>query len=514
MDTKAQNNTVVLSLGLAVALGISAYYRMQLGTTAGHMDEYDYLFIGKTLLSGNNWPSHTYVFGWDLSWLLFAWADVSFGGLTGARLVSAFFGILSLLGMYVFAYSIWHCKKTALISTLLLGMEASHIYISTIATYDIISFTAFLFSLPAIVTVCRGTSNQVLLTLVSSILLCIAILTKYSVVLYLPFIAILVLWRAPLSALLGFCAIATMLGSYLLIHYEQLKVLYTVQILSAHKPNANTFDIAYRIINQHAALILLAITSLVYALIIINYRAFKNRATANQVNGNYEFLTRKNNHTIGLIVSLLIASTPLCIYHVVGTNVISLHKHLVYTSLFLIPIIARFMQNLLNHPLQGYSAECLLLVSFVFFGYYNSSILSVMRSSYPDMSSIAAYTTHMTENDSILSEDPYLFRYALIDKGDQTRIKETNWIDNNLDGIFEHRDVKQAVWGRKFDYVFLNDQLHKTLNKKLRKMLAHRGYVALVDNHYVVNTLSGQKRSGRLSLYAKPQTTKSAMNEE
>ena len=67
----------------------------------------------------------------------------------------------------------------------------------------------------------------------------------------------------------------------------------------------------------------------------------------------------------------------------------------------------------------------------------------------------------------------------------------------------EHRDIKQAIWDEKFDFVFLNDQQHKQLNTDLRSMLALRNYATVIDEPYTLQTLSGQERTGRLSLYAK-----------
>jgi len=133
------NHSVLL---LCLCIPVLLMLRIQLGDTGGHMDEYDYLFVGKTLLSGGHWPTHSYIFGWDLNWRLLAWGDNLFGGLSGARIIAAILGALSLLGMYSFVYTLWNNNHgVALIAALLLGFEGSHLYTSALATYDIVSFS-------------------------------------------------------------------------------------------------------------------------------------------------------------------------------------------------------------------------------------------------------------------------------------------------------------------------------------------------------------------------------------
>ena len=85
----------------------------------------------------------------------------------------------------------------------------------------------------------------------------------------------------------------------------------------------------------------------------------------------------------------------------------------------------------------------------------------------------------------------------------QANINETTWLDNNRDGKHEFRDVEQAIWSRKFDYVFLNDQQHAEGNIKLRNMLSQRGYRTILSEPYELATMSGKKRYGTLSLHAR-----------
>lgn len=288
--------------------------RLQLATSTGHMDEYDYLFVGKTLSNGLDWPSHTYIFGWDLTWLMFAWGDAQLGGLVGARVISAAFGVVSLLGMYTFVLLLWKNHTAALVSTLLLGLEAAHLYSSRLVSYDIVSFTYFIWALPALMLARQQKQSQLLWMIVGSLLMCAAVLSKYTTIVYLPFIAALVLYYSPRLFVLGFILIAGLLSAYAWIHAEQLLTLYDIQIRQAHSQNALPTDILLRTARQLLPTILLSLLAII---IILKHRLC-------------------HPHAIAL---LIVFSLPLFVYHLMGSNVISLQKHLLYMSVFLLPLV-------------------------------------------------------------------------------------------------------------------------------------------------------------------------------
>jgi len=474
--------TVRALIVICIPLLLMVLFRLQLNTRAGHMDEYDYLFVGKILLAGGHWPSHTYIFGWDLNWILLAWGDLNLGGIAGSRRIATVLGILSIAGMYAFVFFLWRNRTIALLSALLLSFEAAHLYSSSLATYDIISFTFFVWSLPALILTCQTTQYRTHWTCTAALLLIAAVLSKYTTMIYLPIIAAIVLFHAPKQAAIGIMLITTALAAYAWTHFDQLQVLYKIQISGAHAANAPKSEIVMRSTNQLLALVTFTLLSAIYALV---YR-------------------RKE---LVRILCLFMLGLPLFTYHLLGQNVISLNKHLLYSSLFLIPIMAWGIQQILiNSSVAGLRytlASCII----VFFGVSNYHQLKIMKNSYPDVQSVLPFTNHIQAKDTILSEDPYLFRYLLYDKVSQSQINETAWLDNNLDGIYEHRDVQQAIWGQKFSYVFLNDQQHAKDNERLRNMLQYRGYVTLLNKTYQLETLSGAKRTGQISLHARNNAT-------
>lgn len=471
--------TCLLLLGLSII-------RLQVDGRAGHMDEYDYLFVGKTLLAGNDWPTHTYIFGWDLNWMLLAWGDLNLGGISGARLIASLLGIVSIAGMYCFALVLWRNRTIALFAALLLSMEGAHLYTSRLATYDVISFTFFVWSLPAVLLACKAQKHRWLWTLLSAALLVAAVLSKYTALLYLPFIAVIVFFNAPKQAIAGIFLITSALGAYVLMHFDQLEVLYNIQINGAHEKNATTLDIVIRSARQLPILLFFSALSIGYSLIYART-------------------------VLPTILLLVIMGIPLFAYHLLGQNVISLQKHLVYSSLFLIPAVAWGLQRITEN-IQLPSARLLTLTgALLIFGLSNYQQLRTMQTSYPNVQAFVPFAQHIQTKESVLSEDPYLFRYLLHDKVSQSQINETTWLDNNGDGLHQHLDVQHAVWDRKFDYVFLNDQQHADGNAKLRDMLMLRGYATLLYQPYELTTMSGTERSGVMSLHARTDSSMSLL---
>lgn len=470
------NNHYLLLLCLCIPALL--LLRTQFGDVAGHMDEYDYLFVGKTLLAGGTWPTLSYIFGWDLTWLLFAWGETFFGGLSGARAVAALFGAVSLVGMYAFVYALWRNHLTALIAALLLGFEGAHLYTSALATYDIISFTAFICALPCVLYACESDSKRLFWTILSCAALSVAVLSKYIAVIYLPLIALLVLRYSPRHAFLGMLIITTILIAYATQSFDQLRILYEVQILDTHSINATHTDILHRTFRQLIIILFLAGFGVAYALITRHIEAKK-------------------------LLVLAVFSLPLFLYHLANQNVIALQKHLVFSSLFLIPIIAWWLHEFYDRGGQLQFRVAVILSCIIVYAFVNVDNLRTMRSSYPDIGNISTIASQIKSTDSVLSEDPYLFRYLLMDTVAQHQINETNWLDNDLDGKYEESDIEHAVWDKKFDYVFLNDQVHQELNATLRTMLFLRNYELVFENHYQLETMSGEMRFGTISVHRK-----------
>ena len=225
---------VFLTLLAAVVMG-SFYLRFQFDFNAGHIDEYDYLFLGKRLLAGATWPSYTYVFGADFNWYLLGLGDHWLGGISGARMIAGVFGLLSLVGMYGLVYSLWQRHLTACIAVALLSIQSIQLFISRFATYDIISFACFSLALAPLLLACSKTDRTRYSYLVIAIgLMSLAITSKYVVILYLPLIAGLAfLYARQIGCLFG-AGVGVILLAYLWGHWDSLQILYRIQFQGVH----------------------------------------------------------------------------------------------------------------------------------------------------------------------------------------------------------------------------------------------------------------------------------------
>ncbi len=470
---------------ISAALLLAIQPRLNFGFNSGHMDEYDYLFAGKMLLLGIEWPTHTYIFGADFNWYPFAGLDFFTNNLSATRVVSLLWGVLSLIGMFQFTKALWNNRFAAASSTALLSVEAAHIYTSKYISYDIVSFCLFVWSLYFILIALSEKNAKNRWLLAGSTLIALAVLSKYIVVLYLPLIAAAAFYINVKRALIGTLLVTSIIGLYVLTWKNDLSILLSVQLSDTHTNNSHIGDILERVLAQQLILYgLLAI-----AIALIAQMARKKYVVA---------------------IALIVFSLPMIFYHLYSENLISLYKHLVYNSIFLIPIIAYAFALLVEHVKSFWFSGVTGVAVIVCFAFYNNTQLTGMEQGFPNSSAMLNTLPSVKKSDSVLSENPYLFRYHLHNKLSQDNIKESNWFDNNRDGIIESTDIEQAIWDRKFEYVYLNDQVHKYKNVQYRQLLEQRGYHLLYNSAYKISDKLTNNTEGHLTLYKRSPLAKTA----
>lgn len=489
------NRLILASIGFAVLAII--WQRAQLGFRAGHMDEYDYLFVAKTLLAGLQWPTHTYIFGADLSWYIYGWGEQLFGGLVGARVVAAVLGLLSLVGVYVFSKEVWQSKRVALLATLLMACAAGHIFISRLASYDAVSFTFFSLAMMPLLRCCQlqkipaSTIPRYTYLTLGILLLLGAVLTKYTTAAYLPFIGLFMLIVAPVPAIVGGSLLALGIAAYVSIHWTELLILYQVQIKGTHGANTTYKDIVFRSGYYIGLPLLLTLLAARHTIRAAGHR---------------------RNTTILLL--LLLFSCPLILYHLQGRNLISLYKHLNFSLMFLVCGAAWSIVQIYDHYKSNkYTAAvairltpAFLAALLVCYTTLNSHQLKGIESGYPNVQGLLGHMEqHKLQSSSqILSEDPYFFRYLAFDELPQNQIRETSWLDNDQDGVYSHQDVIDALWDRKFNTVLLTDAIHPDKNLEYRKILSQRGYIQQYEEAYELSTVMTTNQSGKVTLYQLP----------
>lgn len=479
---------------IGVTVLVATWQRARLGFLAGHMDEYGYLFVAKTLLAGLDWPTHTYIFGSNISWYILGWGEAGFGGLVGARGVAALLGLLSLVGLYLFNKELWQSHRIAFLATLIMAVSAGHIFISRLASYDVVSFTFFSLAMMPLLRSCKSDSSDTspryrYIHLCCGIVLLLgAVLAKYTTVAYLPFLGLVMLFVAPVIAMVGGAMLTLGIAGYLFMHWGELQVLYQVQISGTHGENTTLNDILYRAAYYTGLPLLLTLIAIYHSLRSYNYSAQTK-----------------------ILSLLLVFSCPLLLYHLQSKNLISLYKHLNFSLFFLVSGAAWLMTRIYDHYRLNIHSQAtsirsipVFLVALLFsYGLLNVYLLKGMESGYPSMQGLL---THLQKNrlpgsSKILSEDPYLFRYLAFDEMPQEQISETNWLDNNKDGVHSHQDVLDALWDRKFNTVLLTDTIHPDKNSEYRSILLQRGYITHYEESYELSSVMTTNKTGILTLY-------------
>lgn len=488
---------------LLVGLVFSVLMRINLGFNSGHIDEYDYLFVGKRLLTGQSWNTYSYIFGSNLDWYLLGLGE-SLGGLYGARALAGLLGLVSLVGLYRFVRYLWdevESQRLAVLSVVLFAMQASHIFISKLATYDIIALTFFSLSLAPLLQACReqGKARYWHLGL-AIVLFSLAVTSKYIVIAYLPLVALIALCLAPAVGLIFSVVVCSILAVYAGWHWQDLQGLYAVQIKGVHGANASYLRI------WHMEMLYLTLPLMAWVCAML-WRVMTLRRANIRLSSDY---------TVRLLWLLLVFAVPFAAYHLNGRNMISLYKHMVYALFFLSPVMAwllwQFMQRF-NFQWAAQAAAAAAVLGMVGLNYQH---LRGMETAYPDVRPMveAMSKLPLDANTTIASEDPYLWRYVLFGQLSQNHIKELGWMDNNMDGKFEQKDAIEAVWDTKFTYIFFNNLIHPGLNEQLRGLFASRGYEKVLEVPWQTTQVMSAQDHGVLELYKRTREPRIPTNED
>jgi len=482
MERRLQPDNIGLPVWVAsLCVLVAAYLRLDLSFNAGHMDEYNYLFVGRWLLAGWDWPSHTYIFGADTTWALFALGN-RFLEIIGARIIAFGIGVATLFIFYRFVQTLFNDTRVAIVATLLLSLQATHIFISRLATYDVLCAALFTFALYQGAKALQSEKNWVWCLFLGSLLYAMAILTKYVVLMYFPLFAMLLLLVNWKKALLFTLTLTITLSLYGVIHLSELKILFEVQLVGVHGENSRL-----------DSLFLFAIYFLIYPLLLIFILEFiRNRNDGYKTNRSF---------VIGILTVLAL---PMPAYHLWTLNIISFHKHLVFSLIFLLPVVAhglvRSSYRRLTPRLRSVLASVIVL-GFLLINVYQ---LNALEQSYPDETRVSqVFDKQKIEDKSFLSENPYFFRYRYGTPATISQINDSGWLDNDGDGKYSHQDVVDALWDRKFDWVYLNDQIHPQHNDLYRSILSQRGYSMDISVDYSLNKLLVRNHTGSQTVHRK-----------
>lgn len=480
----------LLAATIAAVVLVMLWLRLSLNFNTPYLDECDYMFVGRVLLSGVEWKTHTYIFSSDLPLLLMGVAD-RLGGYLAARSLAAVLGVWSLWWYYRAVKALFgneehtqsNGEQTARWATLILALQAPHIFISKFATYDIVCMAFFAPALWAAAKALRderGAAVAMRYALLAAALLVCAVMSKYIALAYAPILVLLLFTRSRSAAVAAFALGAVALGAYVFAHREDLLALYRLQILGDHKANS-TYAQILSIIGQYCGLL--------FVLTVAAWLLVRSKTT---------FLSP------WLYLCLLVCALPLPLYHIYTRDLLSLNKHAVYATLFLAPIVADMLRRGFDAPLlprwRIHLFAIIAIAAMAALAWYH---VGQMQRAFPNTARVVNYVReHSTPQTSIMSEDPYLFRYHFYPTLPIAQLAEITWFDNNMDGKHEEQDVVDALWEGKFEYVYINEQnTSYELRRKLTEGVLPRCYEKVYEEPYNISQVMNRHDAGALQLY-------------
>ncbi|MEM1181691.1 MAG: phospholipid carrier-dependent glycosyltransferase [Acidobacteriota bacterium] len=458
-----------VALGLLVGVcAWSVFARAHLDFNGPHMDELDYLYVGERLLQGETWPTQTYIFSSDLPLWILAAGDRFAGGYLGARGLAGLLGALSLIFVGRAVSRSLADPVAAFWALLLLAVSASHLFISRLATYDIIAFVLLAAALDALSFARKRRSPKG--ALLASLLMAAATLAKYPAGALWP-VGFLAFVRRPRLLAAYTVPFGALLTLYAVLEKQELTVLVERQLLGTHGPNASYAAVATAAAGYLWPLALAALAGFAVA--------------------------RGKVRSVILVASL--GAWPLVVYHLQGRNLISLYKHLVFSVLFLAPAASVAFARLSRAGARGRLAAAALVAAFAS---ANAAEVRRMEQSFPDVRAMAeVLRRHVDAETRILSEDPYLPRYLFADVVAAEQISETTWYDHDGDGRYSAADVAAALAAGGFDVVVLTGVTSPELHDLLATGLLEARYRKVFSEAFATSSVMGRRRFGHLEIH-------------
>lgn len=465
---------------IIISVTVGLWLRTDMEFNTPYIDESDYLFVGRLLLSGIDWPSQTYIFSSNLPLYILGVGD-KLGGVVGGRGIITLFSIASLYFYYRFLKVICHRKEAAQWGVLLLSIQAPHIFISKFATYDMISMAFFCCSLFFLsLAIQPKNSHPIWFGIISALLLCLSIFSKYITLVYaLLFIGTAIMQnRKAAYALLITTFI--LLSTYVAVYFSQLRILYQVQLLGTHAANTRILEIL-KISATYAGLLMG-----IWLWVFLKRHQFKSDFIFPPV----------------ILLVLLFFAIPLIFYHIRNGDMISLYKHITYTVLFLTPVAGILIHRLTISDLRSRSLFAAILI--VTMTVLSFTQVKAMEKAYPNTESIIRTTESLIDNNTtILSENPYLFRHAFYSRLPLKHFFDTGGLDNDFDGVADSHGILEAVWDGKIDLIYLNGLFTPELDSILKKSGAlNSKYDLILELPYQTSSvMNAYHTQGTLELY-------------
>lgn len=183
---------------LPIILGLQALLALSLRNTA-FQDEALYLYAGRRLFeqmlgaAPADGGYAAYFSGSPYIYPVLAGAMDTWAGLTGARLLSVGLILATTFVVYSFTKELYD-RDSALVAAGLFAVQGPVLFIGHLATYDAISVA--LLALAVLLGWRSGAAPSTRLSVLTGTLLALAVLTKYTAIIFIPTVLFILAWRA------------------------------------------------------------------------------------------------------------------------------------------------------------------------------------------------------------------------------------------------------------------------------------------------------------------------------
>lgn len=460
-------------LYLIAILSYFLYLARDLNYNTAFVDEAIYATVGEEINRGIywenalSWMGGSYVYPTMSAWFNRHW------GLYGVRLFSTVCLVITGIVVGQIGKKLGG-GKTQFISTGLFLFSANTINLGQLGTYDAPALTLLsLGTYFALIPRYDSRFKKYSSLLLSSVLFAFAVLTKYVMILFLPVIVLLILFRNNRFNLRR--SLAWFLVFYLIIFYfawnnlEQLVDFFT----NSHFSEPST---RIRFIKEILTYTGVQVIGISIALPFV--------------------IKRVESKKKWLIILLSVAGSIPIAYHLGASNIRSVWKHLVLTSFFWSPVTGWMILKLIklsSHAAQtkaalanmsqiGWTVMSFAITSFLWFNFSNH--WEFQRSWPSATSSIEYFEANRKDDDMIFAEASAVYKYHLFSGfEDPQSWTSTWWLD--YEGVQGTEGMKKAIWDRHFDYIILNGYFTNAVNQEI-KWDIEQNYVPVFEDSYSV----------------------------
>lgn len=421
---------------ILIAFAIRVY---NLNYNSPFLDEAIYITLGKALFAGTFYTENpfSWVGGMPLLYPTVSALAYITGGIVGSRLVNVILGTLSVYLMYKLTKSLrfWkdeHLNKlTGIFSALFLAISEIPISLSRIATYDMLSFTFFLGGLVFLLdSLFKKNQNSYLW---AAFCLLLAFLTKYTALMFFPFILLLAFFytkaynNKQISEVLFFIFMIVLgLGIYIGKFSIELSQFITIQVVN--RSNLGSIGIIIQF---------LQFTYLPYLLGTLGLLAL---------------IYFRQSYTPILI--FLLSFIPIII-HTITYNSDTLEQSTIFSLLFIFPFAA-YLCTFITQKYKAASILVVIVIALLFMEYINTALRKEgLEHRWPNSTEAMKYLQkQVSGKDRILAESSSVTTLALDGKVPNQNINGPYYfLYGNKEGT---QAYKKAIIDGYFNIVELN----------------------------------------------------------